>query len=257
MVTKILKHIAVFFRESTQLFCSRIKTKSGFISFAIASLILYGILSLDEGGWKNPLWMVWWGGVGGYGASLGEVAYKRWFNKKEKELEEKLKNPTGFTWKVTTQEGAFLGELNEQDYFEAKFEADTCFVTKYMQLFNILWVIWCSFVKSIAVVPALLVGGVLFYQYTGVNGSFTELTIGQLVESTSFSTLFFCLMLINCAILVFVKGFSGLPGYKNYYGLRLQRLLSKHLPNIANANGYTITGYKIDLENNSAEVSMA
>jgi len=35
------------------------------------------------------------------------------------------------------------------------------------------------------------------------------------------------------------------PGYKNYYTLRLKRLLSQHVPNIANANGYSIEGYKI------------
>ena len=45
---------------------------------------------------------------------------------------------------------------------------------------------------------------------------------------------------------------KSVPGYKNYYGLRLKRLLVKHVPNIANTDGYRVDGWKIN--SSSSEV---
>jgi len=44
----------------------------------------------------------------------------------------------------------------------------------------------------------------------------------------------------------FMRGLKNAPGYRNFYELRLRRLLSKDLPNIANANGFALTEYKIE-----------
>ena len=78
------------------------------------------------------------------------------------------------------------------------------------------------------------------------------MTLGQVIES-NLLIFSYQITLVLMIVVSLMKGFKNAPGYRNYYEMRLRRLLSKELPNIANANGFTVTGYQIKLNAIRAE----
>jgi len=228
-------------------------TRQGVLSISIALAIVYTGASLIVGEWRNPIWIVWWALIGSSMAAFSGALSQVYAKRLKQDLDEKIANPPGFKYVVTTIDDADIGEIDEVAYLKAKYEADTCYRTRILQLLNCLWVAWCIVVKSLAIMPVLLVTAALAYRFFVGDNSLSAMTLGQVIESN--------LLVISYQISLFLmiavplmKGFKNAPGYRNFYELRLRRLLSKELPNIANANGFTVTGYRIDLDANRAEV---
>lgn len=95
--------------------------------------------------------------------------------------------------------------------------------------------------------PVLLVAGVLAYRFFVGDNSLSDVTLGQVIESNLLIISYQVTLLLVIAVSL-MGGLKNAPGDRNFYELRLRRLLSKELPNIANANGFTVTGYRIDLD---------
>lgn len=229
-------------------------TKRGRISASVVLIIVYTGLSLIAGEPLNPALIAWWCLIGCLAAALLVAICQKHVDQLKLQLDEKLSNPPGFSYFVSTIDGARIGDLDESTYLKAKHKADICCVTKSLRLLNILWVLWMVLAKTLSFMPVLLITAVLAYQLFGSDHSLSEVTLGQFLESSMLITAFKISFIFILAA-SFKRGLRHAPGYKNFYELRLRRLLSEELPNIANANGFTITGYKIDWDATTAEIS--
>lgn len=228
---------------------------AGVISVSLAAIMVYVIFLFINGEYKNPAWIVFWAITSSSVAAILGAISERHLASLEETLEHNISNPSGFVYVVSTTDGAKIGELDEATYLKAKHTVDICLSRKILQLLNYLWVAFSMFSRSLSVIPFLLVLGMFVYQYAGVDGSMSELTVGEILESDILISLF-PLIFLMIVITSFVRGYKNLPGHKNYYERQLRQLLSKDLPNIANANGFYITSYKIAFESNTAEVSL-
>jgi len=174
--------------------------------------------------------------------------HARYVSHKEKELEKALANPSGYTWTIFTTDNVKIGNIEESDYLKAKFRIDLNWNTKILQGLNYLWVIWCSLAKLIISFPLILMIVSLLAAFTIPHDELSTITLGEILVALSehkitlFNTFFF-------TSVVYVMVLIGLrqtpPGYKNYRALHLKRELAQHVPNIANASGYNIGGWKI------------
>lgn len=191
--------------------------------------------------------MLYWGFSVFYAAALSETAWIRWIEWKEKKLEHQLKEYANFTWEANTPDGAFLCNLDGEKYLKSKFESEICLKSMFLQTLNTFWVIWNVVVRTIAVIPSLLVFGALLYKGLPQDGSLDTMTIGQLLDSNLLLITFYCILVVNFIIFM-MKGLSGLPGYKSYKGVKLTRLLSKDYPILSNASEFNVTGHKLDPE---------
>ncbi|MCH9664457.1 MAG: hypothetical protein K0U41_01245 [Gammaproteobacteria bacterium] len=222
-------------------------TKLGLISWSVALGVVYLAASIIAGEARNPIWLVWWALIGSLSAALSGAISQKNIERLKQQLDQNISNPPGFKYVVKTIDGADIGEIAETAYLTAKFEADTCYSTKILQGLNTIWMAWSIVVKTLAFMPVLLVSVALCYRFFVADNSLSEITLGQILESNLLVITFLATLLLMIAV-SFRSGLKYAPGYKNFYELKLRRLLSKHLPNIANANGFSVTEYKIELE---------
>lgn len=222
-------------------------TKIGIVSLLITLAAVFCIASVVTGEMRNPLWMVWWALCGSLTFCGSSAAYQMYMNKLSNQLEQNINNPPGFKYSVTTSDGATIGEIDELVYLKAKFEADTCLSTKALQAFNTIWVLWSLVVRALVFMPVLLVTAALTCRLFFPDTDLSEITLGQVLESNLLVMLFQFTLIIT-VVASFIGGTKSIPGYKNYRELRLRRILSIGLPNIANANGFTIIGYKTGMQ---------
>lgn len=222
-------------------------TKIGIVSVLVTLAAVFGIASVVAGEMRNPLWMVWWALSGTLTFSGSSAAYQMYINKLRNQLEQSINNPPGFKYMVTTSDGATIGEIDELVYLKAKFEADTCLATKVLQALNSIWVLWSLVVRALVFMPVLLVSAALTCRFFVTDTVLSEITLGRVLESNLFVMLFQFTLIVIVGV-SFIGGTKSIPGYKNYRELRLRRILSIELPNIANANGFTITGYKTGIQ---------
>lgn len=240
-----------FFKDANTLFIARWKTPVWAFLFLTATLIIYGINFLFRDVASNPFWMLWWAIGGSYSAALCELSYSRYLSRKEKELGHALANPSGYTWTIYNSDNAQIGDIAESDYLNAKHEADLCWPTKLLQGLNYLWVIYCTMVRLFVALPSLFLIILFALSLTTPHDQLSNITIGQIMIAISENwMLILNLLTVISLLIVAMLAATGkpAPGYKNFYGLRLKRLLARHVPNIANADGYRVDGWKIGVE---------
>lgn len=245
-----------FLKDANKLFIARWKTVVWASVFLTVALIVYGLKFLFIGVAPNPFWMLWLAFCGSYFLAIGEVIDSRYRSRKEKELEDALANPSGYTWTIYNSDNAKIGDIAESDYLRSKHEADMCWSTKLLQGFNYLWVVWCTMARLFVALPSLLVILLLALSLTTPHDQLANITLGQVLigvsENWAFILNLLVVMALFCLGLFAVTGRPA-PGYKSFYGLRLKRLLARHVPNIANADGYRVDGWKICPESASAD----
>lgn len=243
-------------KATNQRFVYQWKTVSGIAVFLAVAFLVYGLNVKFRESVPNPLWMIWWAIAGSYGCALGDVLRGRYQSYKEERLAAALANPSGYTWTIYTSDNIKIGDIAEKDYFCAKHEADLCLATKLLQGLNILWVIWCVLIRMLMATPALLVIIFAAISQTTPPEQLASITLGSVLAAISenFQTIkFVSIVSVSLYVGVLIATNQALPGYKNFYGLRLKRLLAKHVPNIANAKGYRIDGWKISSKDSSSE----
>ena len=220
---------------------------------ATVTVFIYIVSYLIRDEFSNPAWMLWWALSGGYFSSIGYVLSNQHSKNKLANLERSLTNPSGMTWTVYTQDGAEIGVIEEKNYLKAKFEADNCYKTKVFQGLNFIFVAYSTLVHSLTYIPFLLVIAAIFIIYDLPPETLNSITLGQVLSSNILKSLpaFAIILSFMSATL---RGNNSLPNYKNFYEIRLRRLLSKSLPNIATANGFSIRGVNINLERNTASI---
>jgi hypothetical protein len=75
------------------------------------------------------------------------------------------------------------------------------------------------------------------------------------IASPVIGSIFWSLYCVGIVVSLW-RGIDSFPGYTNFYELRLRRLLSEYLPNIANANGFSVHGVMVDFDANKADCSI-
>ncbi len=215
-------------------------TKRGLFSISAAVAAVYIGIWLITGEARNPLWCIWSALSGSSAFSVSAAIFMMRDRRLKRELDDNLLSAPGNTCTVTTIDGANIGEIDEASYLTAKYVADNCFSTKVLQSLNFLWVAISIFLKTLIIMPALLTTGIIVIHYSGSQGALSEITLGQLLESDSV-IMSFHLALVVSVMATMIRGLTNAPGYKNFYELRLRLLLSKELPNIANANGFSVS----------------
>lgn len=234
--------------DATILFVLRWKTMSGVLICISAVAIVYTIRLLTSDSYVSPLWMIWWALSGSYGAALGEIGYRRYRELQKTSLEKSLSIPSRFKWSIFTTDGARIGDISEEDYLRAKNAVDFSLSTKFLQTMNYLWILWCCICRFITFLPSIAIPIIFLVVFSTPKDILEALTLGQLLVGISekpqiLMNIIFSIFIVYVFSLV-VSG-KPLPGYKNYAGLRLKRLISRHVPNIANSDGFDIVGYEI------------
>jgi len=236
------------FGETTRLFARRWRTLSGALINVSAAVILYTISLLTSDVHVSPLWMIWWAICGSYSAAFGEIAYRRYRELQNSSLEKSLSYPPRLKWSIYTTDGARIGDISEENYLRAKNEVDFSVSTKFLQAINYIWILWCTICKFITFLPSITIPIIFLSVFATPRDVLEALTLGQLLVGISEKHQIFVSIIFSIFIIyVFALVVSGkpLPGYKNYAGLRLKRIISRHVPNIANSDGFDIVGYEI------------
>ncbi len=235
--------IKKYFQDTNLVFISRWRTTSNASVTIGVVLAIYGINFFLRNTTPSPIWMLWWALCSSYSAAFGVVAYRHYAEYKENQLAMALANPSGMNWVIYTSDNIKIGEIEECNYLKAKHEADSCWFTKILQVLNCFWVVWCTASNLLAALPLIITLLFVGSAITMPQEDLSALTIGQIMTAIADSWPMLINFFVLYVFLVFaVYGAIGksVPGYKSYYGLRLKRLLSRHVPNIAHADGYKI-----------------
>lgn len=197
----------------------------------------------------HPLWGLWFAVSSTFFYVLSQVIYDRYLSKKEDEFKEALENGVGSKWMIHTSDHVKIGEINEKDYLTAKHEADVCMTTKLLQVLNVGWIMWVTFARFLAALPVMLIAFMVVVAIAMPPEELMGITLGQVLVhiSEGWGVIVSLLLTVLVVFLgVHMVVYQSFPGYKDFYSLRLKRLLAQHVPNIANADGYSVTAYKID-----------
>jgi hypothetical protein len=237
-----------FFKDVGLLFISRWKTITWASVMLGVALTVYGLNYFVRDAVANPIWMVWWALCGSYSAAFSEIAFLHYASQKRERFEKSLETHSGMTWVIYTADGVKIGEIEEHDYLKAKHEAGLFWSTRLLQGLNLFWVAWCIISRLIVAMPSIIVIFFIAFALTTPQEELSIITIGQIMGSLA-NAWGVIVNLLVVTLVFLLMGYAVMgkaaPGYKNYYSLRLKRLLSRHVPNIANADGYSISGYKI------------
>jgi hypothetical protein len=161
--------------------------------------------------------------------------------KNKKKLEELIKNPPGYTYTIYNNNGAKIGNIKENDYFNAEYLYKKDNLSFLLQGLNVFWIAWTVLIKLLVTVPAILLAYLFSIVFLGQADKIADLTIGYILININPSivfNIFVSTMIIYFVIHLIIR--KPLPGYKNYRGILFKKILSNYLPNIANANGYKI-----------------
>lgn len=217
---------------------------------------IFLILSLIRGDLGNPLWIAWWAICGTTGVSLSRALHDVWFASLRKKLDEDLAKQETPTWIIYNGDGARIGELSSEQYLWAKFGADTCWRTKLLQVLNAVWMLWALVVKSIYFIPPLIVTILLVLQLTNADVDYSALNLADFMASNSLVHIFVSIYTLVSLTTIFVTGIRSVPGYVNYYNIRLKRIIADDIPNIATATSFSIIGNGRCMSNIRRETSI-
>lgn len=171
--------------------------------------------------------------------------YDHYLSHKKKAFESALANAHLSERKfiIYNSENIKLGEISEADVLSAKYETDLCFNTKIKQLLNYIWVLFYNITKLFIVLPYILVMVLILSLMVIPSEQLVSITLGELLVFIVNNWLPIQKLLSICLIIqLAIYPMMGKPplGYKDFYGIKLKGILAKQVPNIANANGYSL-----------------
>ncbi len=220
-----------YFKDVKTVFLHRWNSLSGALSIIGTIIVVYGFIYFLKGDMPNPIWMVWWALSGSYGTALAEVGYERYTKFKEGQLAKAKENTLG-TVEIYTLDDVKIGEIEEDRYLDIKHQVDLCWHTTLLQALNYIWVVWCIAVRLLRALPILLIFLFIGFSMTMSHDQLLNITIGRILVMFhgSWAPIFYLLGVAVLIVLVMYTAMGYYPGYKNFYGLRLKRLLAKYVP---------------------------
>lgn len=190
--------------------------------------------------------------TGFYMASALIVVSDYLISMNKKRLKEKIDNPPGLTWTVYNQNHIEIGEIDEANYYKARYVVYTSPAVFLKQLLNLFFIPFCLFSKLLLKLPSLLVLGLTMIILFIPEINWESVTFGNMVLLVQQNA--WPLLNIFSIVAVMVIGISflfgkPLPGYKNQFRGELQKHLAADLPLLAVVDGFTIIGHRIDCDN--------